>query len=120
MSKISFEEIFARNQTNKFYKYEKNREVGEKIMIYEINSLVSIVYTYKSFVMMLINHFASALHKYVLYKNNVNAVCLCFLTLCIPAIQLFISTFGRPFRVCCIWMNGVRIRNASFMYITLP
>ena len=45
MSKISFEEIFARNQANKFYKYEKNREVGEKIMIYEINSLVSIVYT---------------------------------------------------------------------------
>ena len=44
MSKISFEEIFARNQTNKFNKYEKNREVGEKIMIYEINSLVSIVY----------------------------------------------------------------------------
>ena len=45
MSTISFEEIFARNQTNKFYKYEKNREVGEKIMIYELNSLVSIVYT---------------------------------------------------------------------------
>ena len=45
MSKISFEEIFARNQTNKFYKYEKNREVGENIMIYELNSLVSIVYT---------------------------------------------------------------------------
>ena len=45
MSKISFEEIFARNQTNEFYKYEKNREVGEKIMIYEINSFVSIVYT---------------------------------------------------------------------------
>ena len=45
MSKISFEEIFARNQANKFYKYEKNREVGEKIMIYELKSLVSIVYT---------------------------------------------------------------------------
>ena len=44
MSKISFEEIFARNQTNKFYNYEKNREEGEKIMDYEINSLVSIVY----------------------------------------------------------------------------
>ena len=48
MSKISFEEIFARNQTNEneFYKYEKNPEVGEKIMIYEINSFVFIVYTY--------------------------------------------------------------------------
>ena len=45
MSKINFDEIFARNQTNKFYKHEKNRELGEKIMIYEINSLVSIVYT---------------------------------------------------------------------------
>ena len=45
MSKIIFEEIFARNQTNKFYKYEKNRETGEKIMIYELKSLVSIVYT---------------------------------------------------------------------------
>ena len=45
MSKISFEEIFARNQTNKFYNYEKNREVGEKTMIYELNSLVYIVYT---------------------------------------------------------------------------
>ena len=45
MSKISFEEIVARNQTHKFYKYEKNREIGEKIMIYELKSLVSIVYT---------------------------------------------------------------------------
>ena len=45
MSKISFEEIFARNQTIKFYKYEKNREIDEKIMIYELKSLVSIVYT---------------------------------------------------------------------------
>ena len=45
MSKISFEEIFARNQTQKFYNYEKNREVGEKIMIYELNSLDSVVYT---------------------------------------------------------------------------
>ena len=45
MSKIRFEEIFARNQTNKFYKYEKSREIGEKIMIYELKSLVSIVYT---------------------------------------------------------------------------
>ena len=45
MSKISFEEIFAHNQTNRFYKYEKNREVGEKTMIYVLNSLVSIVYT---------------------------------------------------------------------------
>ena len=45
MSKISSEETFARKQTNKFYKYEKNREVGEKIMNYEINSLVPIVYT---------------------------------------------------------------------------
>ena len=45
MSKISFEEIFVRNQTIKFYKYEKNREIGEKIMIYELKSLVSIVYT---------------------------------------------------------------------------
>ena len=45
MSKNSFEEIFARNQTNKFYKYEKNREVGEKIMIFELKSLLSIVYT---------------------------------------------------------------------------
>ena len=33
------------HETNKFYKYEKNREVGEKIMIYELQSLVSIVYT---------------------------------------------------------------------------
>ena len=55
----------------------------------------------------MLNHFASALHKHILYKNNLNAVCLCFLTLCIPVIQLFISAFGRPFRVCCIWMNGV-------------
>ena len=45
MSKISFEEIFARNQTNKFYKFEKNREIGEKIMIYELKSLALIVYT---------------------------------------------------------------------------
>ena len=110
MSKINFEEIFARNQTNKFYKHEKNRELGEKIMIYEINSLVSIVYTnlfLRYCTILKINHFASALHKHILYKNNLNAVCLCFLTLCIPAIQLFISAFGRPFRVCCIWMNGV-------------
>ena len=65
MSKISFEEIFARNQTNKFYKYEKNREVGEKIMIYELNSLVSIVYTnllVRHCTILKINHFASALH----------------------------------------------------------
>ena len=45
MSKISFEEIFALNQTNKFYKYEKNRGLGEKIMIYELKTLVSIVST---------------------------------------------------------------------------
>ena len=54
MSKINFEEIFARNQTNKFYNYEKNREVGEKIMIYELNSLVYLLYSlHKSFVMIL-------------------------------------------------------------------
>ena len=29
----------------KFYKYEKNREIGEKNIIYELNSLVSIVFT---------------------------------------------------------------------------
>ena len=73
MSKISFEEIFARNQTNKYYKYEKNREVGEKIIIYEINSLVSIVYTNLLLwrcTILKIYHFASALHKHILYKNN--------------------------------------------------
>ena len=112
MSKISFEEILARNQTNKFYKYENNREIGEKIMIYELKSLVSIVYTnlllcYDT--ILKINHFASALHKHILYRITLNAVCSCFLTLCIPAIQLFISAFVRPFRVCCIWMNGVHL-----------
>ena len=93
MSKISFEEIFARNQTNKFYKYEKIRVVGEKIMIY-----ACIYSLHKSFVMILYHsqddHFASALHKHILYKMNLNVVCLCLLTLCIPAIQLFISAFG--------------------------
>ena len=79
-------------------------------MIYELISLVSIVYTnllLRYYTILKINYFASALHKHTLYRINLNAVCLCFLTLCIPAIQLFISAFGRPFRVCRIWMNGV-------------
>ena len=39
-----------------------------------------------------------------------------FLTLCIPAIQLFISAFSRPFRVCCIWMNGVMSKMIIVFY----
>ena len=88
-------------------------------MIYELISLVSIVYTnllLRYYTILKINYFASALHKHTLYRINLNAVCLCFLTLCIPTIQLFISAFGRPFRVCCIWMNGVTI--PSFKNIT--
>ena len=65
MSKIRFEEIFGQNQTNEFYKYETNREVGEKITVYELKSLVSPVY--RTFLLwyctiLKINHFAPVLH----------------------------------------------------------
>ena len=59
-------------------------------MIYELKSLVSIVYTNLLLcycTIHKINHFASALHKQILYRNNLNVICLCFLTLCIPVIQ---------------------------------
>ena len=78
MSKISFEEIFARSQTKHFYKYKKNRETDDKIVIYELKSLVSIVNTNLLLwycTILKINHFASARHKDILYRDNLKAKC---------------------------------------------
>ena len=57
---------------------KKNRETDDKIVIYELKSLVSIVNTNLllwNCTILKINHFASALHKDILYRNNLKAIC---------------------------------------------